>query len=179
MIKNAIFAGGCFWCTESDLRKIDGVLDVVSGYSGENEGNPTYENHEGYREAVLVTYDETKVSFKKLCQFFLDHIDPTDGGGQFYDRGESYKTAIYFENEEEKDIAGGLLVELGESGLFDKPIAVDVLPKGSFYKAEEYHQDYADKNPVRYELYKQGSGRVIFVNQVCQVREERKIHWRD
>ncbi len=179
MIKNAIFAGGCFWCTESDLRKIDGVLDVVSGYSGENVGNPTYENHEGYREAVSVTYDETKVSFKKLCQFFLDHIDPTDGGGQFYDRGESYKTAIYFENEEEKDIADGLLVELGESGLFDKPIAVDVLPKGYFYKAEEYHQDYADKNPVRYELYKQGSGRVTFVNQVCQVREERKIHWRD
>lgn len=178
-MRQVIFAGGCFWCTEADLRKVEGVFDAISGYSGEKEGIPNYENHEGYREAVCVEYDEAKISYKKLCQFFLDHIDPTDPGGQFYDRGESYKTAIYFENEEEKSVAENLLKELSESGIFDKPIAVEVLPKKYFYKGEEYHQNYADKNPIRYEMYKQGSGRVKFVNQVCQIREEKNINWKE
>ena len=179
-MKDIIFAGGCFWCTESDLRKISGVSNAVSGYVGKlQDPAPTYENHKGYREAVLVSYDESKTSFKKLCQFFLDHIDPTDPGGQFYDRGESYRTAIYFSNDEEKEMAVSLIRELEESKIFNKPIAVEVLPKETFYKGEEYHQDYANKNPVRYELYKQGSGRVQFVNQVCQIRDEKKIHWKD
>jgi methionine-S-sulfoxide reductase len=89
MNNNAIFAGGCFWCVEHDLREVDGVVDAISGYAG-GEGSPTYENHKGFVEAVEVIYDPAKTSFKKLCQFFLDHIDPTDGGGQFFDRGDSY-----------------------------------------------------------------------------------------
>ena len=185
-----IFAGGCFWCTESDLRKVEGVLDAVSGYAtspdglrgtgaGPNEGSPSYENHEGYREAAKVTYDPQKTSFKKLCQFFLDHIDPTDAGGQFHDRGESYKTAIYFKDEEEKRVAEALLVELAESGIYSQPIVVDILPEEAFYTGEEYHQEYAKKNPVQYAMYRRGSGREDFVNNVCQIREEKKIVWKE
>lgn len=179
-MKEALFAGGCFWCTEADLRKIDGVADVVSGYIGRStDTTPTYENHKGFREGVKVIYDEEKISFKKLCQFFLDHIDPTDEGGQFYDRGEAYRTALYFSDEGEKSIATSLIEELAQSGIYEKPIVVEVLPKETFYDGEEYHQNYADKNPVRYELYKQGSGRVRFVNEVCQIREEKRIQWKD
>ena len=179
MKKEVILGGGCFWCTEADLRKIEGVIDVMPGYAGEKEGSPTYENHNGYREAVRVEYDEEKVTYKKICQFFLDHIDPTDAGGQFFDRGDSYKTAIYYDGDEEKFIAESLIKELEESGLFDKPIATEVLKKAYFYVAEDYHQNYADKNPVRYGLYKEGSGRVLFVNNVCQAREEKNIKWKD
>jgi methionine-S-sulfoxide reductase len=102
--KRAVFAGGCFWCVEHDLRIVAGVVDAVSGYVGEGD-NPTYQNHKGFMEAVEVIYDPAKTSYKKLCQFFLDHIDPTDSGGQFFDRGGSYATAIFYKNEEEKDIA--------------------------------------------------------------------------
>ena len=175
----AIFAGGCFWCTESDLRKVDGVVDAVSGYSGPAQGSPSYENHRGYREATQVVYDSSKTRFKKLCQSFLDHIDPTDAGGQFHDRGESYKTAIYYKSEEEKAIAGSLLVELAESGIYSQPIAVDLLPEEAFYTGEEYHQEYAKKNPVQYAMYRRGSGREDFVNNVCQIREEKKIAWKE
>ena len=178
-INYTIFAGGCFWCTESDLRKVDGVVDAVSGYSGPAQGSPSYENHRGYREATQVVYDSSKTSFKKLCQFFLDHIDPTDAGGQFHDRGESYKTAIYYKSEEEKAIAGSLLVELAESGIYSQPIAVDLLPEEAFYTGEEYHQEYAKKNPVQYAMYRRGSGREDFVNNVCQIREEKKIAWKE
>lgn len=179
-MKEVQFAGGCFWCTEADLRRIDGIVDVVSGYIGRSQDvAPTYENHKGFREGVKVTYDEEKTSFKKLCQFFLDHIDPTDAGGQFYDRGEAYKTAIYFSDEGEKATVISLIEELAQSGIYEKPIVVEVLPKETFYDGEEYHQNYADKNPVRYELYKQGSGRVRFVNGVCQIREEKRIQWKD
>lgn len=104
-MNNAIFAGGCFWCTESDLRKVEGVVDVISGYTGGDSENPTYDNHSGHKEAVKVVYDSSKVTFKKLTQFFLDHIDPTDENGQFFDRGSSYKTAIFYKNDDEKQVA--------------------------------------------------------------------------
>lgn len=183
-MKTVIFAGGCFWCIEHDLRSLAGVTSVVSGYTGGTIANPTYEQviyeDSGHREAVQVTYDETKISFKKLCQFFLDHIDPTDAGGQFADRGENYRTAIYFQNQEEETTARALLVELTESKVYDdKPIVVDVLPTQPFYSAEEYHQDYASKNPVHYGMYRVGSGREGFVNGVCQIREEKKINWKE
>lgn len=176
---NAIFAGGCFWCTESDLKKLEGVIDAISGYTGTKEGAPTYENHEGYREATKVVYNAQKVNFKKLCQFFLDHIDPTDADGQFNDRGDSYKTAIYYKNEEEKNIAEELIKELSDSGIYDKPIAVEILSEGMFYNAEEYHQEYAKKNPVHYGAYREASGREDFVAKVCQIREEKNINWKD
>ncbi len=179
MNKNTYFAGGCFWCVEHDLRSLPGVINVISGYAGLERGRPSYEDHRGFREAVEVEYDPTKTSFKKLCQFFLDHIDPTDAGGQFHDRGESYKTAIYFSDEEEKNIAEALILELGESEIYNDPIAVEVLPKPYFYDAEEYHQDYADKNPDHYIAYANGSGRKNLQQKVCEIREEKHIVWKD
>ena len=175
-----VFAGGCFWCTEHDLRAVSGVVDAVSGYSGGSSPNPDYYNHGDHREAVQITYDSSKVSFKKLCQFFLDHIDPTDPGGQFYDRGASYQTAIFYKTEEEKVIAESLIKELDESGLYAPlKVAVQVLPETSFYRAEEYHQNYADKNIMHYTGYAKGSGRVQFVANTCAVRDQKHIQWKD
>lgn len=194
-MKTIILGGGCFWCVEHDLKEAEGVVEVVSGYSGEKvvssmqkvvgeiqnekEFVPTYENHKGYREVVQITFDESKTNFKKLLQFFLDHIDPTDEGGQFADRGDSYKTTIYYKTEEEKNIAEGLLKELDESGLYDKKVAVEVISELPFYKAEEYHQNYAEKNPVHYSLYRQGSGRQDFLNRTCSIREEKHMVWKN
>ena len=104
MTKTLVLAGGCFWCVEHDLREAEGVVNVTSGYSGGESENPTYESHAGHREVVLVEYDDSKTSYKKLLQFFIDHIDPTDDGGQFADRGESYRTAIYYETDEERKL---------------------------------------------------------------------------
>lgn len=180
MIKQAIFAGGCFWCVEHDLRAISGVTNAVSGYSGGTMNDPSYENHGDHREAVAVTYDTDLVTYKKLCQFFLDHIDPTDAGGQFYDRGESYKTAIYYADPEEQLIAQDLIQELQSSGLYpNETIAVQVLPVTKFFPAEIYHQDYAEKNPTHYQSYAKGSGRVEFVANVCSIRDLKHIEWKD
>lgn len=178
MMSEAVFAGGCFWCVEHDLREVSGVLDALSGYAGK-EGNPSYERHEGYREAAKVVYDPEKTSYKKLCQFFLDHIDPTDAGGQFHDRGESYQTAIYYKDDEEKAVAESLIKELEDSKIYDEPIVVQVLPEEIFYGAEDYHQKYASKNPDHYEDYRRGSGRAEFEARVCMIRDEKSIQWRD
>ncbi len=176
---NVVYAGGCFWCTESDLRKVSGVIDVISGYTGGDSDNPTYENHKGHREAVQVVYDPAVTNFKKMTQFFLDHIDPTDAGGQFFDRGSAYTTAIYYKNGEEKLMAEGLLNELTESGLYDKPIAVSVLAEKPFYKAEDYHQNYSSKNPSHYYAYKDGSGRTEFQARVCTIRDQKDVKWKE
>jgi methionine-S-sulfoxide reductase len=176
-MNKVIFAGGCFWCIEHDLHGAEGVVNVVSGYTGGDATNPTYENHKGHREAVEVEYDGSKTNFRKLVQFFLDHIDPTDQGGQFGDRGESYKTAIYYSTDIEKNIALELLKELDDSHVYEKPHAVEVLPAKIFYKAEEYHQNYAEKNPVGYSAYRIGSGREAFVNRTCAIREDKHINW--
>lgn len=181
MSKTLILAGGCFWCVDHDLKEAPGATSVLSGYSGRESSTelPTYENHKGYREVVLVEYDEEKTSYKKLLQYFIDHIDPTDDGGQFGDRGESYKTAIYYENEDEKKIAQAVIDELNDSHVYDKEAKVEILERKPFYKAEEYHQDYADKNPMQYSMYRMGSGREGFVNKTCQIREEKNIKWKD
>ncbi len=177
MTKSLILAGGCFWCVEHDLHDAPGVTSVTSGYSGGESTDPTYENHTGHREVVLAEYDDEKTSYKKLLQFFIDHIDPTDTGGQFGDRGESYRTAIYYENEEERKVAQSVLGELNESHVYDAPSEVDILPRKEFYKAEEYHQNYAEKNPLRYGMYRQGSGREGFITKTCAIREEKHIEW--
>lgn len=179
MTKSLILAGGCFWCVEHDLRVAPGVLHVTSGYSGGENTSPTYENHTGHREVVLVEYDDSQTSYKKLLQFFIDHIDPTDAGGQFGDRGDSYTTAIFYETDEEKLTAENVLNELNTSGVYEAPAVVEVLPRKPFYKAEEYHQEYAEKNPVRYGLYRQGSGREDFVQRTCAIRDEKHIAWKD
>ncbi|MEI6660435.1 MAG: peptide-methionine (S)-S-oxide reductase MsrA [bacterium] len=174
-----IYAGGCFWCVEHDLRSAPGALHVLSGYSGGQELDPTYYKHKDHREAVEVEYDPSITNFKKLTQFFLDHIDPTDQGGQFYDRGLAYQTAIFYMTPEEKSIAESLLKELDESHIYDKPVAVEVLPATLFYKAEDAHQDYADKNPEHYARYRKGSGREDQVARTCAIREEKHIDWKE
>jgi methionine-S-sulfoxide reductase len=179
MIKTFIVGGGCFWCVEHDLREAVGVTEVLSGYSGGDSTAPTYENHSGHREVVKVTYDDEKTSYKKLVQYFIDHIDPTDDGGQFGDRGESYKTAIYYENDEEKAIAKEVIKELDDSKVYDSLSKVEILERKPFYIAEEYHQNYSDKNPAHYYMYRQGSGREGFVQKTCQIREEKHIAWKD
>jgi methionine-S-sulfoxide reductase len=177
--QTAVFAGGCFWCVEHDLREVSGVIDAISGYSGDGSNIPTYENHKGFMEAVEVIYDKSETSFKKLCQFFLDHIDPTDAEGQFFDRGASYATAIFYKTDEEKNTAEALIKELEDSKIYDAPIAVKVLPEEKFFKAEEYHQRYAEKNPDHYNAYKNGSGRGEFQAKTCAIRDEKHIVWKD
>ena len=172
-----VLAGGCFWCVEHDMRSVPGVVKVISGYSGGEIPNPTYENHPGHREAILVEYDDAKTNYKKLLHFFIDNIDPTDRAGQFADRGSSYAPAIFYENSDEETVARAVIEEVAKSGVYDGPIMVDIIPRKLFYKAEEYHQDYAAKNPLRYQSYRQGSGREVFVKKVCQIRQRKKIDW--
>ena len=179
MTQSLILAGGCFWCVEHDLREATGVLTVTSGYSGGESITPTYENHTGHKEVVLVEYDDVHTSYKKILQFFIDHIDPTDNGGQFGDRGASYTPAIFYANEDEKQCAESVLQELNESHIYTNESKVEVLARKEFYKAEEYHQNYADKNPLRYGMYRQGSGRESFVQKTCQIREEKKVMWKE
>lgn len=177
MTKTLILAGGCFWCLEHDMRQAPGVISVVSGYSGGSTSLPTYQDHEGHREVILVEYNATQTTYKKLLQYFIDHIDPTDGEGQFTDIGESYKPAIFCENEEERDIAKGVIDELNKSGVYEVPSSVEILLRKPFYKAEEYHQNYAEKNSTQYGLYRLASGREDFIQNTCEIREEKNIVW--
>ena len=147
--------------------------------AGGETKNPTYENHHGHLEAVKVIFDSEKITFKKLCQFFLDNIDPTDAGGQFFDRGSSYQTAIFYKTDEEKKVAENLLKELDENKIFNDPVVVKILPEKEFFDAEEYHQRYAEKNPARYEAYRSGSGRADFQALTCAIRDQKKINWKD
>jgi peptide methionine sulfoxide reductase msrA/msrB len=178
-MNKVIFAGGCFWCVEHDLREAPGVVSVVSGYTGGTTPNPTYESHGDHREAVLVEYNPSQTSFKKLTQFFLEHIDPTDENGQFADRGSSYRSAIFYTTEEERIIAENILTELNDAHIYDKPTAVEIFKAGQFYSAEEYHQNYAEKNKEHYQAYRKGSGREDFINRTCAIREEKHIQWKD
>jgi peptide methionine sulfoxide reductase msrA/msrB len=164
----ATLAGGCFWCVESDFEKAPGVLKVVSGYTGGSGENPTYENYgkKGHVEAVQVFYDPSKITYEKLLDLFWRHIDPTDAGGQFGDRGPYYRSVIFYHDEEQKQIAEKSRDALGKSGHFDKPIVTEILKLTRFYDAEEYHQDYYKKNPLRYKYYRHGSGRDQFLEKI-------------
>ena len=165
--KTAVFAGGCFWCVESDFEKVDGVLQVISGYTGGNVENPTYEQVSsgttGHVEAVEVTYDPAKVTYKQLLEVFWRHINPTDSSGQFVDRGSQYRSVIFYGTQDQKEIAETSKKMLEQSGRFEKPIATEILPLGLFYPAEEYHQNYYKKNPIRYRWYRSRSGRDSFL----------------
>lgn len=167
--KQAYFSGGCFWCTESDLQKAPGVVEVVSGYAGGNAVNPTYSDvtseKSGHREAVEIYYDGKITSYENLVRYHLMHIDPTDGGGQFYDRGESYQAVIFFGSEEERFIAERAIRELNDAKVFEKPVAVKLLPYKNFYPAEEYHQNYAEENTIKYCAYRESSGRDAFLKK--------------
>ncbi|MFO7714479.1 MAG: peptide-methionine (R)-S-oxide reductase MsrB [Desulfosarcina sp.] len=165
--RSAVFAGGCFWCTESDFEKVDGVIQAVSGYTGGGVDNPTYQQVSaggtGHVEAIKIVYDPTRVSYKQLLDVFWRHIDPTDAGGQFVDRGDQYRSVIFYATEEERQLAETSKQALAASGRFDRPVVTDILPLETFYEAEDYHQDYYKKNPLRYTWYRSGSGRDRFL----------------
>jgi peptide methionine sulfoxide reductase msrA/msrB len=168
--KEAYFAGGCFWCTEADFEKADGVIEAISGYTGGHVANPTYKQVSkggtGHVEAVKVIYDPAKISYEELLQVFWMHIDPTDPGGQFVDRGSQYRSVIFYANEQQRRLAEASKERLAASGRFDKPIVTEILPLGPFYPAEAYHQDYYKRNPIRYRWYRYGSGRDQFLERV-------------
>lgn len=164
--KTAIFAGGCFWCMESDFEKVPGVGDVVSGYTGGELENPTYRDHGNHVEAVRIPYDEEKVSYDRLLEIYWRSVDPLDDGGQFCDRGHSYTTAIFATDAEQLEKAQASRTSLDESGKLPKPVVTPVRKAGEFTIAEDYHQDYYKKNPLRYRFYRLSCGRDKRVEQL-------------
>src|SRR6266478_10214075 len=164
--KTAIFAGGCFWCIQPAFDKAKGVIKTVVGYSGGTEPNPTYElvtsEKTGHRESIQITYDPAKISYDQLLDIYWRQIDPTQADGQFTDIGPSYRAAIFYNDNEEKKIAGASKEKLARSGKFDKPIVTDILPAMKFYLAEAYHQKYYQQIPEHFEAFEKGSGRVSF-----------------
>lgn len=159
----ATFAGGCFWCVESDFDKLEGVVSTVSGFMGGTTPNPSYKavtaGGTGHLEVVQITFEPAKVSYQKLVEHFWRTVDPYDAGGQFCDRGDSYRTAIFAHNPEQKKIADASKAELAKSGPLKEPLATEVRDAGPFTAAEDYHQDFHTKNPVRYKFYRHGCGR--------------------
>ncbi len=155
--QTAIFAGGCFWCVESDFDRVPGVTATVSGYSGGELENPTYRNHTGHREVVRIEFDPSKTSYRALVDIFFRSVDPTDAGGQFCDRGHAYTTAVYALDDQQKTAAENAKADAqAELG---RPIVTPVEPAGAFWEAEAYHQDYYRKNPLRYKYYRYACGR--------------------
>ena len=168
-LKKATFAGGCFWCMQQPFETLEGVKEVTAGYTGGDTDNPSYEEvcsgTTGHYEAVQITYDPAVTSYGELLDVFWKQIDPTDPGGQFADRGFQYKTAVFYHDREQKEIAQKSKSDLGKSGRFSRPIATQILPFKSFYPAEDYHQGYYKTQPERYKYYKKGSGREDFIKQ--------------
>jgi peptide methionine sulfoxide reductase msrA/msrB len=167
--ETATFAGGCFWCMETSFEKIKGVVDVVSGYTGGEKENPSYEEVSrggtGHVEAVRITYDPEKITYSELLDIFWKQIDPTDPTGQFVDKGNQYRTVIFYHTDEQKRLAEASKEALQKSGLFEKPIVTEIRQVSTFYEAEEYHQDYNKKNPLRYKSYRHYSGRDQFLDK--------------
>lgn len=165
----AIFAGGCFWCIEADFEKLDGVIEVESGYTGGEVRNPTYEQVSsggtGHAEAVRVRYDPARIEYARLLDYFWHHIDPTVKNAQFCDHGSQYRSAIYYGNAEEQRIAEESRAALVASGRFAR-VYTEVERAARFYRAEGYHQDYYKKNPVRYAYYRRGCGRDARIEEV-------------
>ena len=155
-----ILAGGCFWCLEHDLEYLKGINFVESGYSGGNLQNPTYENHDGHQEVVLVNYDPELVSLPEILRLYLRNVDPLDGQGQFCDRGDSYRPMIFFKDSiEESEAKKALISASHELGVPLKKISVELKSKGKFWLAEEYHQDFAERNELKYKFYRFSCGR--------------------
>jgi len=169
-MEKATFAGGCFWCMEPPFEALEGVSEVVVGYTGGNKDNPSYEEvsagKTGHFEAIQIIYDASKVSYPELLDVFWKSIDPTDETGQFADKGARYKTAIFYHNAEQKRLAEESKKKLQESGKFTKLIAVKIIKASRFYTAEEYHQNYYKTNPKEYEAYKEGSGRAGYLKKM-------------
>jgi peptide methionine sulfoxide reductase msrA/msrB len=160
-LEKAIVAGGCFWCVESDFEKISGIKGAISGYTGGTGKSPTYDDYaqKGHIEAVEITYDASVISYEKILDIFWVHVDPTDANGQFCDRGYEYSTGIFYTTDEQKKLATRSKEQLEKSGRLKKPVVTNIFKSGTFYPAEEYHQDYYKKKPIRYKLYRLGCGR--------------------
>ena len=166
----ATFAGGCFWCMEHPFEEVDGVIEVVSGYAGGRKEDAIYEevstgNTEHY-EAIQVTYDPSRATYQQMLDIYWRNIDPTDAGGSFADRGPQYRSAIFYQTDEQKRLAEISRERLNASGRYDKGVITEILPFPGFYTAEDYHQDYARKNPVRYKAYRTGSGRDRYLKNI-------------
>jgi len=169
-LDSATFSGGCFWCIEEAFDTLDGVKKVVSGYAGGHVKNPTYEEVStgttGHLETVQILYNPEIISYSELLDVYWRQFDPTDSGGSFHDRGSQYRSAIHYHNGAQKELAEQSKGELEKSGIFDKPIATSIVKFTEFYPAEDYHQQYCRKNPVRYYSYRSASGRDEFIKQV-------------
>lgn len=174
--EKATFAGGCFWCMEYPFTSLDGVIEVTSGYAGGEKKDPSYEEISrgttGHREVIEIIYDPSKITYPELLDVFWRQINPTDPGGQFGDRGSQYETAVFYHNDAQKREAEESKKKLGESGKFDRSIVTKILKASDFYKAEEYHQGYYIKNPVRYKQYEEGSGRAPYKKKVWGDKEK-------
>lgn len=166
----ATLAGGCFWCTESDLEQLPGVLDVVSGYSGGDLENPTYRQvssgKSGHIEVIEVKYDPAVVNYEQVLDYFFRHIDPTDDKGSFVDRGPQYRPAIFYHNAEQKQIAEQFMMEIDKAMIYPKPLKTELIEFEKFYPAESYHQDYYKKSSLKYKYYRYASGRDKYLDQV-------------
>lgn len=183
----ATFAGGCFWCTEADFEKLPGVVKVISGYAGGQKENPTYEEVSsgttGHVEVVQVYYDPAKITYEELLAYFWKHIDPTDRGGQFVDRGSQYRSVIFYDSEEQRQMAEKSKEALAKSGRFNKPIVTEIVKLTKFFEAEEYHQDYYNKHPLKYKYYRYGSGRdqvleKVWGKKMDPIQEKEKTAYR-
>ena len=160
LAEEVILAGGCFWCLEHDLESLDGINSVKSGYSGGDLQNPTYDNHSGHQEVVLVDYDSKSVSLPEILRLYLRNVDPLDGEGQFCDRGDSYRPVIFFNDSKEENEAKSALVNASkELGVPLEKIYVELKSKNQFWLAEDYHQNFADRNELKYKFYRFSCGR--------------------
>ncbi len=173
--QSAYFAGGCFWCMEKPFEELDGVKSVISGYLGGDEENPKYKQvaggKTGHRESIKVIYDDKKISYQKILETYWKTIDPTDNLGQFVDRGFQYAPAIFFNNDKEKKLATESKELLERNKVFSKPISILITKAKTFYPAEDYHQDYYKKNPIRYKYYRYNSGRDQFLDKIWKRTE--------
>ena len=187
-VAEAVFAGGCFWCMEAVFEQQPGVIEAVSGYTGGHVPHPTYEQvsggQTGHYEAVVVRYDPAQTSYERLLEVFWKHIDPTDPGGQFYDRGPQYRTAIFYVDEAQKALAEESKARIAAAGIFPKPLITQILPAGDFYAAEGYHQDYYRTHASQYQAYHLASGKDDFFADIWarhphfRLFPERQAYWR-
>ena len=174
-LENATFAGGCFWCMEPPFEMLDGVDEVIAGYTGGFIESPSYEEvlsgKTGHYEAVQIRYDPERITYEELLEVYWRQIDPTDRGGQFADQGSQYRTAIFYHDQKQKELAEKSKLQLEKSGKYDKPIGTQILPYTEFYVAEGYHQDYYKKNPSRYKFYRENSGREDYLKDKWPEKE--------
>ncbi len=176
--ENAIFAGGCFWCLEHDFEDLEGVLSVESGYTGGKIDNPSYRNHKGHQEAVRISFNSLEISYEDLLRSYWRNIDPYDSSGQFCDRGDSYRPVIYFSDQSQMNYANQSLEKAAkELSIPLSQIGVEIQPKSTFWIAEDYHQDYAERNSLKYKFYRFSCQRDQRLEEVWGDNARKGSHW--